>query len=73
MADRFHKIMVQQAMQEIEEPVYCRFCGHNIKEPSYNSTKVSLENGSERWYSHWEIQNYAHEKCYQHYRFGGKQ
>jgi hypothetical protein len=59
----FHQIMMQQAAKAAEAPVYCRYCGLNVKEPTANSPKGS--NGAWMRYLDWEIENQAHVKCYQ--------
>jgi len=63
----FTAIALQQAYKSINDPVYCRYCGKDIKQPSQESTH--FEN---RWYNDWELENNAHEKCYQanHFKQG---
>lgn len=57
----FNRIMQQQIKQTLERPVYCRFCGRNVKEPSINSPGGS--DGNWRRHLDWEIENHAHVKC----------
>lgn len=59
----FQQIMMQQAQQAIDSPVYCRFCGKDVKVPSENSPGGA--NGGWMKYLDWEIQNRAHVKCAQ--------
>ncbi|OXB94707.1 hypothetical protein [Parageobacillus galactosidasius] len=56
----FHQIMMQQAMQQANSPVYCRYCGQDIKQPGRNSTQTD----SGRWYDDWELRYNAHHKCH---------
>lgn len=56
----FDQIMIQQAQKSIESPIYCRFCGKNVKEPTIHSYQEDW-----RKYLDWEIQNHAHVKCAQ--------
>lgn len=58
----FHDFILQQKIKEVEEPVYCRFCGRNVKEPYIDSNNNWNQNLS------WEIQHQAHVECYKkHY------
>jgi hypothetical protein len=38
----FQKIALQQTMKSINEPVYCRICGRDLKQP-YGDTHKSSE------------------------------
>ena len=60
----FSQIMMQQAQQAINNPVYCRYCGKNIKEPSKESTRNMTGENTGNYSSDWELRNYAHESCY---------
>lgn len=61
----FTQIMMQQVSKALNEPVYCRYCGKNLKEPTKES-KFNGTGGSTGNYSNdWEIRNNAHEPCYQ--------
>lgn len=55
----YEQIMMQQAQKQVESPVYCRFCGQDIKQPTNNST-----NTDGKWHSPWELQHSIHYKCY---------
>ncbi|GAK42095.1 putative replication protein [Paenibacillus sp. TCA20] len=57
----FEQIMIQQSYQSVEQPVYCRFCGMNVKTPSSNSPGGN--NGAWRRNLDWEIKNHCHVKC----------
>ncbi len=61
----YQQIMLQQAIQSMNEPVYCRYCGRDIKQPDKNSTAQDAGGYS----SQWELRNHAHEKCYQQNRW----
>lgn len=56
----FEDIMWQQAAQSVNNPIYCRFCGKNVKEPS-----MVAHEGMTTWDQHldWEIENHAHVSC----------
>jgi len=57
----FEQILMQQTRKAVEEPVYCRFCGFNVKEPSSKSPGGS--NGSWKINLDWEIANKSHASC----------
>lgn len=57
----FRQILQKQMKQTLERPVYCRFCGKNVKEPSSNSPGGS--EGNWRRYLDWEVENHAHVIC----------
>lgn len=57
----FEQILQQQVQKSVEEPVYCRFCGRNIKEPSNKSPGGSM--GAWRSSLEWEIANKSHASC----------
>jgi|GEM_PF-3300577 len=61
----FQQIMMQQSYQAASSPAYCRYCGHDIKQPTQNSTQTDTG----RWYDSWELQNNAHYKCYDRHRY----
>jgi hypothetical protein len=56
----FQQIMMKQAMQQAYQPVYCRYCGQDIKQPGKYSTQT--ETGA--WYDDWELKYDAHHKCH---------
>lgn len=56
-----NQIMQQQIRQAFARPVYCRYCGKNVKEPTSNSTGGSQ--GDWRKHLDWEIENHAHVVC----------
>lgn len=62
----FQQIMMQQATQSANESVYCRYCGHDLKKPTINSTQYDSGYANE-----WELENNAHIKCYQKH-YGGR-
>jgi hypothetical protein len=57
----FSKIMFQQAQKSVDSPVYCRFCGKNVKEPTSNSPRGS--NGAWAQHLDWETENHSHVSC----------
>lgn len=62
----YQQIMMQQASKSLNEPTYCRYCGKDIKGPTAQSKQ------SEKGYaSQWELQNNAHQSCYQKHYYGG--
>jgi hypothetical protein len=61
----FEKIMIQQAFKSFNSPVYCRYCGMDIKQPTRNSMRFETGPGTASWYNEWEIENEAHIKCHQ--------
>lgn len=60
----FHQIAMQQTMQSINEPVYCRYCGKDIKQPSKESSFSSAGANTGNYADEWEIKNNAHYNCY---------
>lgn len=57
----FEQVMIQQAQKSVDSPVYCRYCGLNIKEPTKNSPRGS--NGAWAQHLDWEVPNKAHASC----------
>lgn len=55
----YGQIMMQQAVKQATEPVYCRYCGRDIRQADKNSS-----NSGTGYTSDWEIKNNAHENCY---------
>lgn len=68
----FQQIMMQQAQQSIDKPVYCRFCGKNIKEPSRESRFNPTGNNTGNYASDWELSNNCHYTCYEKNIYGGR-
>jgi hypothetical protein len=66
----FSQIMMSQAMKALDSPVYCRYCGQDIKQPSQNSTRFMTGDNTGRWYNDWELANHAHEKCHHNHIYG---
>lgn len=66
----FQQIMMQQAQQSVDKPVYCRFCGKNVKEPTNKSPGGA--NGGWMRYLDWEIENSCHVSCANEQRTGGR-
>jgi hypothetical protein len=64
----FTQIMMQQAQKSLSEPIYCRYCGKNIKEP----TKESRQLDSGAYQDQWELRNNAHYSCYEKNIYGGR-
>ncbi|MEB9509633.1 hypothetical protein P4I85_14640 [Bacillus cereus] len=60
----FHQIAMQQAMQSINEPVYCRYCGKDIKQPSKESSFSAGKLNTGNYADEWEVKNNAHYNCY---------
>lgn len=56
----YKKIMKQQAKQMMKQPVYCRYCGLDVKHPSRNQPEIEWNQNLA-----WEEQNHAHVKCHQ--------
>ncbi|QHW35851.1 hypothetical protein GZH47_33715 (plasmid) [Paenibacillus rhizovicinus] len=59
----FTQIAMQQTLQAVDAPVYCRLCGRNVKEPSSKSPPGN--NGAWMRYLDLEIANKCHVSCYQ--------
>lgn len=57
----FQKIMMQQTQQSVDAPVFCRYCGFNIKEPTVNSHGGS--NGAWKINLDMELRAKCHVKC----------
>jgi len=55
----FEQFIVQHTTEQTNKPVYCMYCGQDIKQPTKNSTKVG-----EKWYDDWELQYRVHKTCY---------
>lgn len=68
---RLEQIMMQQLNRSIDEPVYCRVCGFDVKQPSNKSPGGS--NGDWKQHLDWEIANRAHASCTQEHFSGRKQ
>jgi hypothetical protein len=68
----FQQIMMQQAQQSLDSPVYCRYCGKDIKQPSIESRFNSTGNNTGNYASEWEIENNAHTTCYQNNQYRGR-
>jgi hypothetical protein len=64
----FEEVMRQQAFQSVEQPLYCRFCGIDVKTPSKNSPGGS--GGNWRRNLDWEIENQSHVTCANKHRGG---
>lgn len=60
----FKPFALQQVYRSINQPVYCRYCGKDIKEPGINSTRIATGPNTAAWYDDWEIENRTHRKCY---------
>lgn len=60
----FQQIMIQQAVKAIHEPVYCRYCGKDIKQPSQESKRNMTGENTGNYANDWELRNSAHENCY---------
>jgi len=55
--------MANELTRDHQRPVYCRYCGKDVKHPTDNSGsdwKQALD---------WEIHNNAHVKCHQLYLY----
>lgn len=61
----FQQIMMQQANQKLNTPVYCRYCGHDINQPSRKSSFNATGSNTGNYASDWELENNAHSSCYQ--------
>ena len=48
----FNQIMMQQAMKQVNEPIYCRYCGKDFK-------RVTDENDQE-----WALKYSSHTDCH---------
>jgi hypothetical protein len=68
----FEQIMVQQATQAVNKPVYCRVCGKNLKEPSSESRFNQIGDNTGNYASEWEIKNSVHTSCAQRHVRGGR-
>lgn len=62
----FTQVMMQQAQRSLDNPIYCRYCGKDIKQPSKESTQYD-----KGYSSPWELENNAHTSCYQKH-YGGR-
>lgn len=60
----FTQVMMQQAQKAIDTPVYCRYCGKNVKEPTKESQFNRTGGNTGNYSSEWELRNNAHESCY---------
>jgi hypothetical protein len=63
IAKDFNQIAMQQAARSLNAPVYCRYCGLNVKEPTSKSPRGN--NGAWMNSLDWEIRNEAHVSCAQ--------
>lgn len=68
----FDQIMMQQAIKTVNEPVYCRYCGKNLKDPSSESKFNSTGANTGTYANEWEMRNNAHENCYWKHVRGGR-
>ncbi|MGV7000362.1 hypothetical protein ACWA2C_16875 [Priestia megaterium] len=68
----FTQIMLQQAGKKLSTPIYCRYCGKDLNQPTKESRFNATGNNTGNYANEWETRNHAHTSCYQQHIYGGR-
>lgn len=62
----FADILASEMQKQVEEPIYCRYCGRDVKVPRKEAGKDWKQNMD------WEVRNYTHTNCHRKHLYGGR-